>query len=133
MFAAILQRLEDTEVHRRLDGRRESFLGEGGLHLEHQLLTRLGQVCLDCRRNTAVRQCGRVNTARKIPHGGQGIRCLSLDFHQDLSSRGSVRLDQFLQDFQVHTDRDEVLLRAIVQVALDAPSLRVLGRHDTLA
>ena len=38
-----------------------------------------------------------------------------------------------LDQAQLHRERDEPLLRAVVQVALEAPPLRVAGGDDALA
>jgi hypothetical protein len=90
-------------------------------------------VRLECRRDATVGQRRRIDAARKITHGRQGLGGLALHFDQQLARRRDVGLDQLLDDSQVDANGDQMLLRAIMQVALDAASLGILGRHDALA
>jgi len=65
--------------------------------------------------------------------GRQCLGSLALHFDQQLARRRDVGLDQFQDDSQVDANRHQVLLPAIVQVALDTASLGILGRHNARA
>jgi len=60
-----------------------------------------------------------------------------LDVAADLLEHGVRSFGIVLRDLahqvDAHRQRDEVLLRAVVEVALDASTLRVAGLHDPRA
>ena len=62
----------------------------------------------------------------------QRVVRLQAELAQQRLRLGRVALDQLLGDAQIHGNRDELLLGAIVDVALQAPPLRILRGHDPL-
>src|SRR5438874_11146601 len=55
-----------------------------------------------------------------------------LNLPQELASGARIGLDQLLEHLQVDRQSDQVLLRAVMQIPLDVPSLGVLGGDDAL-
>ena len=96
-------------------------------------LARLGQVTLQRRDNAAVHQRRWIDASGQVAQRHERVSCLPLNFRQELRSRDQVAVHQFLQDPQVDRQGDQMLLRTVMQVALDAPTLGVLGSHDALA
>ena len=127
VLGGVLQRLEAAEVHRRLHlarvapdavgvdahgqraavGGRPERLGEAGVH-EQRRVDAVGQVA---------QLLDRVlhGVAERVEHLGGGLGVVGEDV---------------LGEAEVHRQRDEVLLGAVVQVALDLAALGVAGGHD---
>ena len=74
----------------------------------------------------------RVEAARELAQLAQRQRELVADRRHELLRRRVVA-DVALQEAQLQRDRDEPLLGAVVQVALEPPPLRVARRDDALA
>jgi len=83
--------------------------------------------------NAAVHQRWRINASCQVPQGYERVSGLPLNFGQELPRHGYVTVHQLLEDPQVDRQGDQMLLRAVMQVALDAPTLCVLGSHNPLA
>ena len=103
------------------------------MHRERGRLARLGQVALQRRDNAAVYQRGWIDAARQVAQCHQRVSRLHLNFSQQLPSRTADRRPSARSGSQVDRQRDQMLLRAIMQVALDVPPLGILGGHDALA
>ena len=73
-----------------------------------------------------------MDAARELAQLRERVRELVARGRHELL-RGGVVADAVLQQPELQRDPDEALLRAVVQVALEPPPLRVAGRDDPLA
>ena len=89
---------------------------------------------LERRREALVRQQRRVDAAREVAAGSRSPRRPRRRSSPSISAarRGVLRQHPADQP-QLDGQRDQVLLRAVVDVALEPPALGVLRRHDALA
>ena len=78
----------------------------------------------------AVAQQRRVDAVRELAQLGQRRLHVAAQLLEHGLDRLRVALDELAGEADLHRERDEVLLRAVVQVALD-PAPRLVGRgHD---
>ncbi len=84
---------------------------------------------LDRRLEAVIGEHGRVQAARQLPQLGERRReLLRRPGHRRMRGRGAL-VDQAVGDAQADRERDEPLLGAVVEVALQAPALGV-ARDD---
>ena len=118
----VRQRLRDQEVRGGLDRRGQPLLRQLHLHL-HRHRRPLGER-VDRRGEPAVGEDRGMDAARELAQLRQRAR-------QPLRQLVDRRvLQPRLEHPQVQRERDELLLRAVVQVALDPAPRGVAGRHD---
>ncbi|MFN8233033.1 MAG: hypothetical protein U0V56_06065 [Actinomycetota bacterium] len=84
------------------------------------------------RRQPAIGQQRRVDAAGQVAQVLEGRRRLVADLGEQRASPFRIALDQSVGELQLDRERDQLLLRAVVDVALQASSLVVLGLHDAL-
>ena len=76
---------------------------------------------------------GGVDAARELAQLLERRRELAARRRHQLLGRGGVAPDVGLDHPQLQRDRDQPLLRAVVQIALEPAALGVAGGHDALA
>src|SRR5439155_4640871 len=92
----------------------------------------LPRLALERRGEPFVRQQGRVDPAREAAEVLEGGVRLGAQTREQLSLFLDVLPRELLRKLQLHRERNELLLRAVVQVALDLASLFVLRGHESL-
>jgi hypothetical protein len=75
----------------------------------------------------------RVEAAGELGQRGDGLLESSAQVRQHRGCPGGVASSERLREPQVHREGHQVLLRAVVDVALDPPAGLVVGSHDALA
>ena len=127
MLARVLKRLETAEVHGRLDGRRVA--GDAvGIHGGGE-----GRSPGGGRQGLAepsIDQQRRVDTVSQVTQLLHGLLQIVAQLVEHLAGRGGVRASQLSGKPQFHRERDEMLLRPVVQVAFDLTAAGVGGRDD---
>ena len=128
VLADVGQRLGGDEVRGQLDRLGEAagrLVGDRGVdgRARREPLQRRGQPVLEHRR---------VEPARELAQLGHRQRELVARRRHELLRRRVV-VDAALQQAQLERDRDEPLLGAVVEVALEPAALGVARRHDPLA
>ncbi len=80
-----------------------------------------------------VREERRVDASREVPQILQGAAGLRLDLGEKLHDLLRVAIGQLAREPRLHRERDQLLLGAVVDVALESPALLVLGRDQAPA
>ena len=127
VLARVLQRLEAAEVDRGLDLLRvpADLLGldrRGQRGAVAGGAERVGQ--------PAVHQQRRVDAVREVAQLLHRLLEVGRDLVEHLLGGVGVGVGELAGEAGAHRERDEVLLRAVVQVALDAAALEVGGLDD---
>ena len=123
VLAGVRQRLGDDEIGGRLD-RRARPLGE----LDRDVHVERGprDECLDRWIEAAVGEDRRVDPAGEVPKLLEGLARARPRFGEEHAGAFGVGGELLLGHPDAHAECDETGLRAVVQVALDAPELRLL-------
>ena len=85
---------------------------------------------LERRRQPLVGEQGRVDPTSEVPQVIQRVRGGTLEPVEQCSGLGGIALDHRPRQLELNGERDELLLRAIVQVPFDLPALVVLRRNE---
>src|SRR3954452_22894367 len=83
-------------------------------------------------REPLVREERRIDPASEVAEILEGLRRLGLELRQHGIGLLRFASDERLREPELDRERDELLLRAVVDVALEAPALRVLRGDEPL-
>ena len=125
----VLEGLERGEVDGRLDLLRQA-LDAIGVHVDGH--RRLASLRDERRCQALVGEQRRIDTAGEVAQIVERTACVHLQLGEHrLGSRG-VAIDELLGETLAHLQRDELLLGAVVDVALELPAFVVLGGDEAL-
>ena len=79
---------------------------------------------------TAVHEQRWVDPVREVPQFLHRVLEIVTDLLEDLLRRVGIGIGELPRKVHVHSQGDQVLLRAVVEVALDGTALRVAGFDD---
>ena len=130
VLRGVLQRLEHAEVDGGLELLRVTADSVGLDPHRHRCLPRLR---LHGGREALVGKERRVDPAREVPQGLERVAQPALEIAKQLQLLLRLPADEGGREPRLDGEGDELLLRAVVQVALQAPSLLVLSRDQPLA
>lgn len=135
VLGAILQRFEATEVRRGFGTGRKARRRHVRIRLQRNPRRPLPPPNdrLERRCQPSVGQHRREDPARQLAHGVECFGRLHADLLQQILRLRRVCPHQLLGNAHRDGNRHELLLCAIVNIALQAPPLGVLGSHDALA
>jgi hypothetical protein len=128
VLADVLQGLQAREVHGRLDVRGEPLHPVG---LDRHGYHRPTSLRLERGRQSLVGEQRRIDPTREVPEILQRVRRGALERVEQCSRLRGIAFDHRSRQLQLDRERDELLLRAIVQVPFDLPALVVLRRDET--
>ena len=126
MLGDVRDRLGDDVVDRRLDGLRQALVREVG-ELDRQRCA--GEDRLQRRAEPAVGEDRGVDATRQLPQLVECTRELGLSLLEKPRDRVRATLERALGQTELQGERDEALLRAIVQVALQSPAPTMRARE----
>jgi hypothetical protein len=133
VLGRILQRFQATEVQRGLGPRVEARAGDRGIGIQSGGRRGPGQVCPQGRHEPPISQDGGEDAAREGAQGLQGVVGLRTDLLQQRARAGRRCLQHLTCQPSVDGNGDEVLLGAIVDVALEPAPFGILRGDDALA
>ena len=80
-----------------------------------------------------IREQGRVDTSREIAQVVDRRLRVALEPSQEFAHLRRIPIDHRVGEPELHTERDELLLRPVVDVALELAPLSVLGGDEALS
>jgi hypothetical protein len=131
VLGGVLQRLTAAEVHGGLDVLGEPLVGSS-IQIENGSRVRLGHVRLQRAGQPSIREQRREDASGEIAQLRERVIRQVADIHQRTCRAIWIAPQSLGRQTRCDGNRYQMLLRAVVNVALDATSLGILGGHDAL-